>query len=403
MGVDVALGFGDNVDYEIVWDSRVIEDLVVRYDVRSDELSTDRPVLTERDLAISILSFVKAGSGGERVVSSTDVLEAFSQRFPKEITLGGTAPRAALAMSKLGTPSALHLVTVNEHVRRLLPDGIRYVSSNASDTLYPHVIVQFAKGTTVSTGDIDIRARRGNRIIYHADEDNTAMHLNESFSELLGEARALLISGFNAMRSERLLATRLASLKRITAALPEEALLFYEDAGYAERTFRSMMLDFLTGKRHIVSMNEDELYEYIGRQIDLLKPSDVAGALATLGSRMPTSMIVVHTEQWALAYGPDAGRFAAALEGGTAMATARFRHGDALTAKHYEAIRALPRNAEGDAFAHALNRALGDSVCCVPVADVDQSTGTTIGLGDAFVGGFLATLSKRTAGAQASR
>lgn len=401
MGVDVALGFGNNVDYEIAWDSRVIEDVVVRYDIRADELSTDRPVLTERDLAISVLSFLQAGSGGERVVSSTDVLEGFSRRFRKEITLGGTAPRAALAMSKLGVPSALHLVTLNEHVRRLLPEGIRYVSSNASDTLYPHVIVQFPKGASVKAGDLDVRARRGNRIIYHADEDNTAMRLNEGFSELIGEARALLISGFNAMRSPELLATRLASLNRITAALPEDAILFYEDAGYAEPTLRTMMLAFLAGKRHIVSMNEDELYEYVGMQVDLLDPAAVAGALASLGSRLPASTIVVHTEQWALAQGPDAGRFARALEGGTTMATARFRHGDALTAKHCAAVEALPRNEEGEAFAHALNRLVGDSVRCVPVPDVDQSTGTTIGLGDAFVGGFLATLSTRTAGAQA--
>jgi len=392
VGVDVALGFGDNVDYEIAWDSGVIEDLVVRYGIREEELSTDRPVLTERDLTISVLSFAKAGSGGERVVSSTDVLETFSQRFPKEITLGGTAPRAALAMSKLGLPAALHLVTVNEHVRRLLPDGVRYVSSNASDTLYPHVIVQFAKGTTVRAGDIDIRARRGNRIIYHADVDNTTMNLNESFAQLCVEARALLISGFNAMRSPELLADRLASLNRITAALPEAATLFYEDAGYAEPTLRRMMLAFLAGRRHIVSMNEDELYEYVGTQVDLRNPSAVAGALASLGSRLPTSTIVVHTEQWAVAYGPDAGRFARALEGGTTMATARFRHGDALTTEHYAAVQALPRNVGGAAFARALHRLVGDRAHCVPVAEVDQSTGTTIGLGDAFVGGFLATL-----------
>ncbi|MCB0136780.1 MAG: hypothetical protein KDD75_16870, partial [Caldilineaceae bacterium] len=72
--------------------------------------------------------------------------------------------------------------------------------------------------------------------------------------------------------------------------------------------------------------------------------------------------------------------------------TTRFCHGDDFTAREYSAVAALPPTADGARFAAAITQRLGDRVCCVPVAHVEQSKATTVGLGDAFVGGFLAAL-----------
>ena len=77
----IALGFGDNIDYEIVWNSKVIENLISRYDIHHDELDINRVINCERDLVISILSFLKSGTGGERIVASSAILEQFSQNF----------------------------------------------------------------------------------------------------------------------------------------------------------------------------------------------------------------------------------------------------------------------------------------------------------------------------------
>ena len=117
MKESIALGFGDNIDYEIVWDSKVIETLIIHYDIHQAELDINRVVPCERDLVISILSFLQSGSGGERIVASSEILEHFSQHFEKKVTLGGTPVRAAIAMRKFGYTSALHLVTINDHVR----------------------------------------------------------------------------------------------------------------------------------------------------------------------------------------------------------------------------------------------------------------------------------------------
>ncbi|MFN8444865.1 MAG: hypothetical protein U0175_29030 [Caldilineaceae bacterium] len=74
------------------------------------------------------------------------------------------------------------------------------------------------------------------------------------------------------------------------------------------------------------------------------------------------------------------------------MSTTRFRYGDDFTLENYREIEAFPPNLAGANFALAIKQLLDDRVCCVPVAQVEQSNATTIGLGDAFVGGFLPAL-----------
>jgi len=388
----IALGFGDDIDYEMVWNSEVIENLVVRYNIHSDELDINRVINDERDLVISILSFLKSGIGGERIVASSAILEQFSHSFDKKFTLGGTSVRAAIAMRKLGYTSALHLVTLNDHVRRLLPPDSAYVCSNTQDSLHPHLIVQFGKDTRITANGIDICAGQPNRIIYHHDDDNIAMNLNEEYAGLITAAKVLLISGFNAMKSEALLTQRLETLLKIMAALPQDALVYYEDAGYHKPEFRQVLLRMLGQRLNIVGLNEDELQSYLDRKLDLRDAAQIKAALADLQQLIPVPVIVVHSKYWALAYGRNATNFAKALKGGVTMATTRFRYGDDFTVENYKEVESLAPNPEGAIFAGAITKLLGDAVWCEPVAHVEQSNATTVGLGDAFVGGFLPAL-----------
>ena len=394
MKESIALGFGNNVDYEIVWDSQVIETLTSQYDIHQDELNINTVINTERDLVISILSFLQAGIGGERSVTSSAIIEHFSQNFEKKITLGGTSVRAAIAMRKLGYTSTLHLVTLNDHVRRLIPPDGPYVYSNTQDSLYPHLIVQFGQDTCVQAGDIDICTDHPNRIIYHNDTDNISMNLNEDFADLIAEAKVLLISGFNAMQSETLLTDRLASLSRIMAKLRQDTVVYCEDAGFFDPSFSQLIYRTLAKNITIVSLNEDELQDYVDRKLDLLNVSQITDALVDLQKLISVPVIVVHTKYWALAYGDNASRFSKALKGGVTMATTRFRYGDDFTVENYKQVEGLPPNKAGATFAEAINGLLGDKIYCVPVAQVEQVNATTVGLGDAFVGGFLPALLK---------
>ena len=392
MSESIALGFCNNVDYEIVWNAEVLEDMVFRFGIRAEELDTKVLVRSERDLIISILSFMQTSQGGERFVGGSEILERFAARFEKKVTLGGTSVRAAIAMRKLGHRSALHLITQNEHVRRLIPQDSPYVCSNKSDSMYPHLIVQFGAGDRVKAGAIDIHARQPNRLIYHCNADRIAMRIAPEFADLIVAASVLLLSGFNAMQSKPLLLERLSELRRLLARLPQDATVFLEDGGYHDTSFRKLIYLSLGSRIDVYSMNEDELQSHLGRRIDLGDVGQVRRALRDLQRVIPAAVLVVHTRHWALVYGIGAGRYAAALRAGVTMATTRFRYGDDFTRSNYNDIASRAPSPAGAAFASAFNAAAGDRAVCVPVAEVAQAKATTIGMGDAFVGGFLPAL-----------
>lgn len=388
----IALGFCNNVDYEIVWNAETLETLASRYQIRAEELDTDIAVRSERDIVISILSFMKSGQGGERFVGGSEILERFAERFEKKVTLGGTSVRAAIAMRKLGYRSALHLISVNDKVRRLLPPDSHYICSNDGDSFYPHLIVQFSAGDRVKAGDVDIRARLPNRLIYHCNADRLAMRIAPDFADLVSDARALLVSGFNAMQSKPLLRRRLRDVLQLLERLPKDATVYLEDGAFHDPSFRKLIQRTLGDRIDLYGMNEDELQSQLGRKIALDDPGQVRRALMDLRRAVPSAAIVLHTRQWALAYGRDAGRYAAALRAGVTLATTRFRYGDEFTRSDYKRIASRAPNPEGAAFARAFNAISGDGAVCVPVADAPQENATTVGLGDAFVGGFLPAL-----------
>ena len=392
MSQRIALGFGNNIDYEIVWNRRTIEALIRDYGIRLDELESGESIRSERDLLISVLDFMRRGVGGERFVASNAIIRKFADRFAYKITLGGTPVRAAIAMSQLGHTAALHLITLSDEVRRLLPTGCPYVCSNPRDSLYPHLIVQFERGARVKANDIDIAAGASNRLIYHSNPDNIAMRINEDFGDLLAGAEVMLCSGFNAVQDEAQLNDRLDSVLRLLRRLPVKALVYGEDAGNMPPRHHQLILRKLGGRMNVFGMNEDELQGHLERAVDLLDAAAMLHALQDLRRLNPIPVLVVHCRHWALAYGQGAARFQGALQAGADLATTRFRHGDDFTTAHYEAIRRLPRSEAGVAFAASIQRIGGGMVACAAVADVAQADGTTIGLGDAFVGGFLPAL-----------
>ena len=392
MSERIALGFCNNVDYEILWKAAVLEELVLRYKIRADEPNPGIAIQTERDLVVSILGFMQAAGGGERFVSGSALIERFAARFEKKATLGGTAVRAAIAMQKLGHSAALHLITQNDDVRRLIPSGSRYVCSNARDSIHPHLIVQFSAGDRVRAGAIDICASQSDRLIYHCNADRIAMKINPDFADLLGSAQALLISGFNAMQDERLLMERLTTVSQLLNSLPAGARVFLEDGGYFEPRFRQAVYRALGRRINIYSMNEDELQMHLKRRVALRDAGQVRQALEELRRLLPAETIVLHTRHWALAHGEGASRYADALRAGLSMATTRFRYGDDFSLAHYREIESRPPGDQDAAFADVLNATASGQICCLPVAAVEQEKATTIGLGDAFVGGFLPAL-----------
>src|SRR5690625_3745713 len=108
----VLLGFGGNVDVEIVWNEQVLARLASEYEIRQEELDTSVRVVDERSLVVSILAFLASDQGGERYVTDARVLTDFSENFEHRWTLGGSGIRAALVLDRLDLSSQVHLVQI---------------------------------------------------------------------------------------------------------------------------------------------------------------------------------------------------------------------------------------------------------------------------------------------------
>ncbi len=392
MTAEFVLGLGGCVDVEVDWDTAVLQQLVDEYRVATGEASHEIEVRDERDLVASILGFLRAGRGGERFVAASDIVERFAARFTNRFALGGTAVRAGLAMAKLGFPSALHLVSIDDNVRRLLPPECSYICSAVGDSLDPHLIVQYPPGTRIRCSDGDIVTPQPNRLIYVNDRPNREMRLSPELPQLLAGARVFLLASLNTMQDERLLRSRLRQVRADTRHLPKGALVVHEDAAYHRPQLRAVVREGLAGIVDVHGMNEDELQSYLRRSVDLLDPDDVCSALVELRQTINAPTVVVHTQHWALTAGRDAARFAPALRGGITMAATRYRCGDGFSADDYQRTATLtPMPAAADSAAEITRRS-GGTICALPAPAVAVDQPTTVGLGDAFVGGFICSL-----------
>jgi ADP-dependent phosphofructokinase/glucokinase len=386
------LGLGGTIDDEIVWDGSLIRRLAIEHDLRIADCDPTLPIHDERSLLAVILGFAREGRGGERFVEAPEVIARFAAQHRKTVTLGGTCVRAALMMRALGVRSTVHLVSIDDDFRRLYPRDCDYISSASRDGMYPHLIVQLPEHDRISLADGEVTIATPNRLIFTNDPPHVSMVLSPDFAPAASAAEYVLVSGFNVMVDAELVTARLADLRSALRARPRSGVVMYEDAGFHDPRLHGLVRAEIASMVEVYSMNEDEWQTHIGRDIDLLDVDDVARALRSIRRLISTPTLVLHTRHWALAYGADAARYETALLGGTSAATARYVYGDAVTAQQVAAITAREAPAAHASFAEQLASLVSEPVSCVSVRSVAAPRPTTIGLGDSFVGGFLAAL-----------
>lgn len=66
--------------------------------------------------------------------------------------------------------------------------------------------------------------------------------------------------------------------------------------------------------------------------------------------------------------------------------------GDGFNVGDYQSMKQSPQQEGGAIFASALTERMGEQACCIPAFDIELEQPTTIGLGDTFVGGYLAAM-----------
>lgn len=391
----ISLGFGNNTDYELVWDTMTIESLINEFNIKNEDIQKKAIIDNERDLLIGMLHFLKKNIGGECNVSSTEVLKKFASRFDYNITIGGTAPRAAIAMNLLGYNCFLHLVVMNDDLKKLIPSSIEYICSNKETNYDIHLIFQYPKDISIKANDISIQTNRANRIIIGNNDVNSVMKLSQDFfDKYVKNSNVLMISGFNNMTDLSLLKNRLSFIvKNIKES--KDLKVFYEDAHFVCEEANQLCKDILFKHVNVFSFNEDELNNYCNRVVDLLDEEDVLKAIEELYKKLQVETLVVHSRYWAIAYGKNANTYKPCLKGGITMATTRFRFGDNfLNKSQYLETDNLEDGETELKFATKFNSIANNVGLCVPSVKVDETDVTTVGLGDSFVGGFVSKLSE---------
>ncbi len=393
MSERIAMGFHTCVDYELVWDTTVVEEQIKAFDIRADELRMDIEVDSERAIWIVCLAHFKEGIGGEAVPLDPEDCERFANHFEYKVTLGGTATRAAILLDRLGYGTLLQTSCYNEHVRRLMPGSVRALPGVDKDhnKVYPHVVLQCGGGGRIHANDIDFVTPRENRIMVSRDADSLNIPiLPEEFGKMITDVDVFLLGCFSEVIDKDVLRGCMEKTRALLAHLKEGAVVVLEDGCYVRKEFRYYVHEQLRSVIDVLSMNEDELQDYIGRRINILDPQAVKDALEKVRESTGVKTLIVHSAAWALAYGEHAGDMRRALEGGSIAASTRFRMGDGFASEDYEATKKIKDKEEGILFGEELGRMLGERICCIPAKDLSfVEHPTVVGLGDTFAGGLL--------------
>ncbi|QPK81330.1 6-phosphofructokinase [Schaalia sp. ZJ405] len=389
----IVLGLGGTVDHEVIWDLAKVQWLADHMGITMDEIEDDPSSVAAdaRSAFIYLLQMMYRNRGGECHVHSIDSLKQLASHFDSRTTLGGTCVRAAIAMNRIGIGSTVHLVSINDDVRRLLPTGIIRICSADHDSLEPHIIFQFPADNNVRVIGGVVRTSRPNRVIFVHDLPNELMRLSPDLGPALARADAVMISGFNTMKSPDLLQERLDCLREMLENTNDETPIVYEDAGFHDEAMRDIVVDKICNLVDIHSLNEDEATAYVQRSFDPQDGAEIACVMEELRTRLMASNVLLHTSHYAAVLGERAERFAKAAATGCLMASTRYAHGDTMTREDFEKMRTAPRDTIGMRLIDDPD-IVRSGIHIVPSYNAHVLSPTTIGLGDSFIGGLMAAL-----------
>ena len=131
----------------------------------------------------------------------------------------------------------LQLKEVN--VEELLPARVKAIPGTEDDgMLYPHVVLQCAKGVRIHAGDIDFVTPRENRIMVSRDDTSLDMPiLPDTFGPVIEDADVFLLGCFSETLDRKILDRCIGETRQLLQHLPEKAVVMYEDGCYIMNYF----------------------------------------------------------------------------------------------------------------------------------------------------------------------
>lgn len=383
----IACGFTANIDAKASLDGKLLEKLRSRCESESEPPTPKRPGMylhSWTDLAGAVEWNMRAGRGGEYIVTSERMLRELHGLADWTWSVGGTGLQAARAAAAAGCPAMVNVPAWTAEYDFLLNDeGLEEARGNGKEAPV-HYILEYN------------RNGRANRIILRGTGEFAGGLIAPEFAaRLKGSAdrfRALLVSGYNAADSPEEAADLIGEQVRFLRSLGSHPIpVHLELAAFFSREEQLGVIRRFKPLVRSVGCNEDEMAELLGLEGALLKLPD-AELLDRLGEariRLGVRNLIVHTHPFAVCVSDgEARKWEPALGGGIRFAAARAATGRFCTAEEIEAIASgLPPNARGVRLAGA---AAGmRHICVVPALEVKQVVGT-IGLGDTFAAGLLA-------------
>lgn len=400
MSDKIAIGFHACVDYEIVFNLDKLIELIEKYNIQDEELNTDLYIENERQLLAAALGHMKNGMGCEFVPETPEICEDFANHFEYKVTIGGTAARAAIGIDKIGYESALSITCFNHYIRDLLPERAHYYSNVGNDhnIVFPHVVFSYPGNIHIKAAGVDFVTPRENRMMFSRDIDSLNMVISQGFASRIKDAEVMLVSCFSEVLDKNILEERVATLKELLKALPSNAFVIHEDGCYINKEFRHYVHKQLAPQFHALSMNEDEMQEYIEKRIDIMDADAVLEAVEYIYKNINIPTIIVHSAKWAIAYGKNAKAMEHVLLGGINLAATRFQYGDIYGLPEFEKTKEISVAEDCQNFATEIVKKSNAEICCIPCKDLSfVKKPTVVGLGDTFAGGVLPelTLDKR--------
>lgn len=383
------VGLGSNIDYEAVLDEESALRLSASYDDQED-----RGLGSAAGLYHTLKQYMASSSGGEVGVDTQKAIEELAGLLPVKQTAGGTGVRAGTVLCQLGQRVTAHMTSGGADIVGLLPDSMELVNLDEGQGNAGHLVLQYPQGATLGAGLSAVTASRSNRVIMVCDEDNAQMHLDPSLPDHVSSAHIVLISGLNAIRDLEILDVRIKTVKQALATRHPQSVVFFEDAAYHQAGFHARVSRELSPLVDIWSMNEDEVEALAGVALADVDSPTAVEIMRRVRSDLAVPVLVVHTANWAAAVGEDVEDLRRHLELGNATAGARFACGDDVNNTIYRTALCAPTSSQGDAFVAAVEQMDTHDVVVASSIKMPAVEHTTVGLGDAFVGGFLAGFSE---------
>ena len=380
----IALGLTNNVDHIITMTPSLLQEAILRLHIHAEDIHFYSRLDTEKDVICTLLYCIHHQQGGERFVEHFLVLEQLSDHFPHNKSVGGTAARAANILSDWGIPTLLHCVSYTMEDKQLIHPLVTVVSSNLEEKAAFHCIMQYNQGLRVQVDSKYITASQSNRIILNNNPAIKRVMINPHFFSLAKECPTVLISGFNAIHDVKILEERLAQTAHYLSTFNKSTTVFYEEGCFHKPQFRRMVRETLGPYLTIYSMNEDEWFDLI--QCEAKDDEQRVKAVHTAYQILNVPTVVIHTQKFALIFGENAKELESALQAGVDAATC-----------HLIGTTQVPENIPGNPEGLSLQqlcRKEEETMCCIPTYVLEQKTLTTVGLGDAFIAGFLSRSTK---------